>query len=397
MRGERRRLGAWILLLVAAVGVWGIVVGEGLAPRPGQTLPATAASAEPSFTPAPTSPSPAPTSTPSPSPTPEPTPEPGPPDISDASVAVTKPYTWDLLIGGGIVYGRGVQQRVELAGDARIPFADVRDLFRAADLGVATLEAVLSGEGNRYCTGCMTFVGNESYAGAIADAGIDVLSVAANHSGDAGRGGILDSIRALTAAGLASFGGGADLAAARAPAVVRVADVRVAFVGYNDVPPEFYGATETQAGHNHFFHDAAGYDRMRADIAAARAVADLVIVVTSWGIEYEPRPRPWVVTAARAMVDAGADAVLGDHPHWVQPVEVYRDRYIAYSLGNFVFDQMWSTETRLGTLHHLYFHGTQLVSVRIVPTIIEEYHRPRPLRPEEPLYRRTMERVDPAR
>ena len=132
---------------------------------------------------------------------------------------------------------------------------------------------------------------------------------------------------------------------------------------------------------------------MRADVAAARAVADLVIVVPHWGIEYEDHPRPWVVAAAHAMIDAGADVVLADHPHWVQSVELYGGHYIAYSMGNFVFDQMWSTETREGSIHRLFFDGARLISVRIQPTLLEDYSRPRPLAPDEPQFRETLERI----
>ncbi len=158
------------------------------------------------------------------------------------------------------------------------------------------------------------------------------------------------------------------------------------------MPPESYRATATRAGHAALVH-ADGYEAIRADIAAARRVADVVIVVTHWGIEYEDRPRPWIVEAAHAMIDAGADVVLGEHPHWVQSVEIYKGHYIAYSLGNFVFDQMWSIETRQGSLHRLFFDGTRLVSVRIVPTLLEDWHQPRPLAPDEPGYAQTLERI----
>ena len=95
------------------------------------------------------------------------------------------------------------------------------------------------------------------------------------------------------------------------------------------------------------------------------------------------------------MVDAGATVVIGDHPHWVQSVETYRGAYIAYSVGNFVFDQMWSKETREGSMHELFFDRSRLVAVRIRPTIIDDYFRPRLLRADEREYAETLLRIRP--
>jgi len=314
-------------------------------------------------------------------------------DVASDQVRVLAPYTWELVVGGEIIYGRGVQERVEKYGDPARPFAKVRDILRRADLAIATLEAPLSGEKNKYCDTCLTFVGNESYVTGIVDSGIKAVSMAANHIGDAGPKGVMDTMRTLAKAGIASFGAGADDEAARRPAILTTPGGRLALLAYADVPPEAYRATATRPGYAALVHDDKGYEAVRADIAAARRVADIVIVVTHWGIEYEDQPRPWIVNAAHMMVDAGADVVMGDHPHWVQSVEVYNGHYIAYSVGNFVFDQMWSTETRQGSLHRLFFDGTRLTSVRIVPTLLEDWHQPRPLSPDEPGYRQTMDRI----
>ncbi|MGH2499578.1 MAG: CapA family protein, partial [Candidatus Limnocylindria bacterium] len=302
---------------------------------------------------------------------------------------------WELVAGGGIVFGRGVQERIENrhGGDARPVFADVRALTRGADLAVATLEAPLSGDANRYCDRCLRFVGNERYVAALVDAGFDVLSLAANHIGDAGPQGVLDTMRVLDGAGIRHVGAGATEDAARRPLFTEVRGLRVAFLAYDDVAPQEYAATTDRPGHAWLAHDDPTYARVRAEVAAAKQRADLVVVVAHWGVEYEDQPRPWVVAAARAMVEAGAAVVIGDHPHWVQPVERYRGAYVAYSLGNFVFDQMWSARTRQGSLHRLWFDRGRLVSVRIVPTVLEDYYRPRPLDPTEPTHREVLERI----
>ena len=123
-------------------------------------------------------------------------------------------------------------------------------------------------------------------------------------------------------------------------------------------------------------HDDPTYAELRAEIRAAKAQADLLVVMPHWGIEYEDRPRDVEVAAAHAMVEAGADLIIGDHPHWVQSVELYQGAYVIYGIGNFVFDQMWSTETREGSLQRLSFVGSRLVAVRIMPTLIEDFFQP---------------------
>src|SRR5207247_3698225 len=106
----------------------------------------------------------------------------------------------------------------------------------------------------------------------------------------------------------------------------------------------------------------------KADIAAARrAGADVVIVYPHWGIEYRASPFAGQQALARAMIDAGADMVIGNHAHWVGAMEVYKGRPIWYALGNFVFDQTWSEPTSEGLLLELTFSGRRLVQVRLHP------------------------------
>jgi poly-gamma-glutamate synthesis protein (capsule biosynthesis protein) len=303
--------------------------------------------------------------------------------------------TWSLVAAGEIIFGRGVQERIEIkhGGDARSAFTEVRDLVRGADLAVATLEAPLSGDHNLWCDSCMRFVGNERYAKSLADAGFDVLSLAANHIGDAGAKGVVDTVAALDRSGIAHAGAGANEAAARRPAVAQVGRVHIAVLGYNDVPPESYAASSTRAGSARLVHDDPTYAALRAEVATAADSAAVVVVLAHWGIEYENAPRSQIVAAAHAMIEAGATVVIGDHPHWVQSVETYRGGYITYGIGNFVFDQMWSMETREGSIQELFFDRTKLVAVRIRPTIIEDYFRPRLLRTDEPAYRATLDRI----
>jgi poly-gamma-glutamate synthesis protein (capsule biosynthesis protein) len=263
------------------------------------------------------------------------------------------------------------------------------------------MESPLSGENNGYCHDCNVFVGDESFAPAVAKAGFDALSLATNHTGDAYGQGYLNTIRVLREQGIVPFGAGADLAEALRPAIIEVKGIRVAFIGNNDVPSSCCHATETQLGHVQFGHDDPGYPVLREQIAAAKKVADIVIVMSSlgWPSEYQESALPGTIAAARAMIDAGATAILGGQPHWVQGVEARAGTYIAYAMGNFIQDQMGRTvgfptdQTREGSIHRLYFDGTRLASVSILPTWLENYHQPRFPSPDEPQYRRALEQI----
>jgi poly-gamma-glutamate synthesis protein (capsule biosynthesis protein) len=174
----------------------------------------------------------------------------------------------------------------------------------------------------------------------------------------------------LSDAGIAAFGAGMDLAQARRPAVFEVQGIRFAFLGY-DAVSYYYAAEEGRAG-----TAPADPTWIAADIAAARTQADVVIPYFHWGVEYTHRANDAQVALAHLAVEAGADVVLGNHPHWVQGLEYFQQTPIIYSMGNFVFDQRLSLETRQGVIVHLVFRGPRLVGLRLEAIQIEDYYQP---------------------
>lgn len=311
---------------------------------------------------------------------------------------------WDLAAAQGIIYGRGVTWGMEKfsGGDPFAPFAKVAHVFQEADLAVSFMESALSDTNDgAYCHDCNVFVGDTSWVPAIAKAGFDALSLATNHTGDAREQGYLDTLRALRGEKIVPFGAGEDLAEALKPAVLEVKDIKVAFVGNNDVATSCCFAGEDSLGHVQFGHDDPEYTLLREQIAAAKKEADIVIVMSSlgWPSEYQDWALPQTIAAAHAMVEAGATAVLGGQPHWVGGVEAGDGTYIAYAMGNFIQDQMGravgfaNDKTRQGTIHRLYFEGTRLVAVRILPTWLENWHQLRFSSPGEPQYSEVLEQV----
>jgi poly-gamma-glutamate synthesis protein (capsule biosynthesis protein) len=241
----------------------------------------------------------------------------------------------------------------------------MRDLISSADLALANMEESAPNRFTFHRHGTV-FTGDPALLAGIARAGIDVASVASTHIGDGGRIGILQTIASLKKYGIVPFGAGPNLAAARQPAVFEMGGVKVAILGYDGISSRYYGATPTTTG------DAplkGGF--IKTDVAAARAAgAQVVIVFPHWGIEYTFGPSPLQRRLGRLAIDAGADMVIGNHPHWVQSVEIYKGKPIWYSLGNFTFDQSWSEPTLEGVSLELTFRGGTLVQAWMNPHIL---------------------------
>jgi poly-gamma-glutamate synthesis protein (capsule biosynthesis protein) len=206
-------------------------------------------------------------------------------------------------------------------------------------------------------------------------AGYDVMTVATNHVKDCGASScgdvaFLDTLANLRAAGIAPVGGGRNLAEARAPAVIEANGVRFAFLGYDAIAPHYH-AGETSAG-----TAPLREDDLREDVTSARANAEVVVVLPQWGIEYTSVPTVEQRRLGHMAIEAGATLVVGNHPHQVQANEVFGDAFVAYALGNFVFDQDWSVETEQGAILEAVFWGARLRSVRYHPVRIVDRHQP---------------------
>ncbi|HEX7125952.1 MAG TPA: CapA family protein, partial [Thermodesulfobacteriota bacterium] len=224
-------------------------------------------------------------------------------------------------------------------------------LLRDSDLTVANLEGPLSERGAPEVEKQFTFRVPPDSAFAMRRAGIDAVALANNHTLDQGRVGLEETLAALRAAGIAFAGAGASEREARAPARLVRRGVRIAMLSYSNTFPEEFWARGPAPG------TAFGHaDWIEADVRAARRDADLVIVSFHWGRELAPEPRDYQVRLGRLAVDAGADLVLGTHPHTLQGVERYKGALIFYSLGNFAFGS-YSHKVRDGVLARLTFRG----------------------------------------
>jgi hypothetical protein len=247
----------------------------------------------------------------------------------------------------------------------------MRDLIGSADLAVANSEEPAADHWTFHSSGTV-FTGNPALLAGVANAGFDVVSCGSNHIGDAGKAGVTQTIANLASHGLHAFGCGANLDAARKPAVVDVNGTKIAILSYDEVPPKSYWATATTAGSAPLLADY-----VKADVAAARAAgAQVVIIYPHWGNEYVFGPTAAQEDMAHVMIDAGADLVIGNHGHWVQSIEIYKGKPIWYALGNFTFDQGWSEPTLEGISLELTFRSGTLVQARMNPHVLVKSTQP---------------------
>ncbi len=199
----------------------------------------------------------------------------------------------------------------ELGGDYGYFFRNVADIFASDDLTVVNFEGTLSNRGERQ-EKTFAFRGDPEYVNILTSSSVEAASLANNHSGDYGEVSLTDTASALTNAGIFAFNG-------MSIASPMINGVKIALVGINALNPD----------------DAAQMEECirRAKINGAQ----IVILYIHWGIEKDTEPGADQTEMAHAAIDAGADLVLGSHPHVLQGVEKYNGRYIVYSLGNFCF------------------------------------------------------------
>lgn len=247
-----------------------------------------------------------------------------------------------LVFVGDVMLDDGPGRLVAAGGDPLAPFAA---LLADADYRIANLECPLATTGTAIPTKIYTFRADPR-ATRVLKGRFDAVSVANNHSGDYGRAAFLETLAVLDGAGIRHFGGGRNLVEAHAPLWIERKGLRIAVLGYDEFLPRAF-----EAGADYPGIAWSEDSHVIADIRSARAAgADIVIPFMHWGWEYEPGPNARQQQLARAMIDAGADAVVGGHPHVTQGAEVYRGKPIIYSLGNFVFDGFEAPEAKLGWL-----------------------------------------------
>jgi len=246
---------------------------------------------------------------------------------------------------GDIMLDRGVEYMVEKygEGDFKFPFLKITDVLKKADLLFGNLESVISDKGIKVGS-IYSFRAEPEAIEGLTYAGFNILSVANNHIFDYGREAMEDNFKRLKEAGIDYVGGGFNEKEVRSGIIKEIKGTKIIFLAYNNLGSEYWRATETKSG--------IGWldEKIKEDIKLAKEKSDLVIVSFHWGEEYQNQPNDEQKYFAHLAIDSGADLVIGHHPHVIQPIEKYKGGWMAYSLGNFVFDQYFSEETMKGLM-----------------------------------------------
>jgi poly-gamma-glutamate capsule biosynthesis protein CapA/YwtB (metallophosphatase superfamily) len=267
---------------------------------------------------------------------------------------------FSVFAAGDIYLGWHISDLMKKHGTA-YPFSRLTDEIGRHDIAIANLESVISSRGKPSWIKNFMFRISPEEGSALRESGIDVVSVANNHTMDFGREAFVDTLRSLEDMKIAYAGGGRKASAAMQPAIFEKGGTRIAFLAYSAWPSPLTAAAQDKAGIAHL-----EIEKVIEDIKKMKGQGALVLVSVHWGTQHTEKLEAGQVPMAHAMIDAGADAVLGHHSHCPQPVEIYKGKPVFYSLGNFVFGR-WNRDMKHNISAVLKFEGKALESVEILP------------------------------
>lgn len=268
-----------------------------------------------------------------------------------------------VIATGDVIPARSVNFKAVSLNNFKWPYENIAEVLKSADITFINLEAPLL----NYCLPAqegMIFCGTSKNIEGLVYSGVDIASLANNHAGNYGEKGVLETVSILLKNGISVTG-------INGPLIRDVKGLKIAFLGYNDI-------SKPQPGVSNFDEQ-----KIKSEISEARKQVDIVVVTYHWGVEYRDQPDERQKYLAHLTIDSGADLVIGNHPHWIQPIEIYKGKLIAYAHGNLVFDQEWSQKTKEGIIGIYTFYDNSLVDVEYLPISIQNYGQPKFLEGEE--------------
>lgn len=277
-------------------------------------------------------------------------------DSHDWTSDIPADKKWTLIVTGDIIPARSVNYQTIKNNDFNWAWKNISPILASGDITLINLESPLPPDCPVTNEG-MIFCGSEKHIEGLLAAHVTIANFANNHMGNYGEQGIEQTKQLMENNSIQVSGLGE-------PAIFKVKGVRVAFLGFDDIGPNVVPIAK------------ADEEEMKKEITNAKKVADIVIVSMSWGVEYTDKPSERQTQLAYWVIDSGADLVIGNHPHWIQPVELYKGKVIMYAHGNTIFDQMWSEKTKEGVIGKYTFYGKDLVDIEFIPTYIKDYGQP---------------------
>jgi len=275
---------------------------------------------------------------------------------------------------GDIMLDRGVEYMInkEGKGDFKFPFLKIEKDLARADILFGNLEGPVSDKGIKVGS-IYSFRMDPKVIEGLDYAGFDILSLANNHMLDYTRAALEDTMNRLEQKKIDYVGAGLEKEAFSLK-IKEVGDTKVGFLAYTDLGSKNWRASENEVGMA--WISTEDINKIKEDIKIAKDRTDVLIVSLHSGQEYISEPTDFKKKFSKACIEAGADVVLGHHPHVVQRVERYKEGWIAYSLGNFVFDQSFSKETMEGLLLEIIITNGRIEKVRERKVNISEFFQP---------------------
>jgi poly-gamma-glutamate synthesis protein (capsule biosynthesis protein) len=261
-----------------------------------------------------------------------------------------------IISTGDIIPGRMVNVKSTQYQDFTWAFKNVWETLEKADLTVANLEAPLMKNCAATSEG-MSFCGSDKHIEGIKQAGIDLVTLANNHSDNYGQDGITETTNLLRNNSISFTGLGETT-------FLTIKNIRFAFLGYN-------------------FLLEQNLEKITQEISFAKNQSDIVIVFPHWGEEYEEIPSAFETDTKKKLLNAGADVILGNHPHIIQPLTIDGNSLTFFAHGNFIFDQMWSEETKKGFILKTYIYRGKIIDAEATPVYIKDFGQPEIVTGEE--------------
>lgn len=274
---------------------------------------------------------------------------------------------WTLIASGDINFSRTVDARIEKFGGSW-PLNELASTIKGADYSIVNLESPFYSKGSPTLSGSLILRGNPKGIDSLVNAGIDLVSLANNHATDMGEAGIIETKQLLDQNKVGYLGAGQTEEEAYLPKQMTIKNLKVGFVAFS------YGTNLDKKGVEVALNDK---EKAVSIITGLKKENDLVIAICHCGGEYQPKPNASQKEFAHTLVDAGANVYIGHHPHIPQPIEVYNNALIAYSLGNLVFDQEPIENRDRSALLKINFFGKTIKSYELIPYQIYNKGQPK--------------------
>lgn len=284
---------------------------------------------------------------------------------------VTLAAVGDLMFGDSPqVCGSGVASQIRRHGPS-FPLRHVAERLRAADITLGNLEIVISAHDWKTTSfDRRIYRGQPESLDGLEDAGVDVVSVCTNHMMQHGQEGLDETIGLLRDRGIEIIGADCPHLDLGNASFLERDGLRFGFLAFNDQPQQYDLSPPAWP--------TPDLDLIREAVLGIRDQVDVVVVTLHWGDEFIDTPSPDQVELGHALIDAGVDILIGHHPHILQGVERYKGGVIAYSLGNFVYDQ-WQLRLRRSMILRLDVRGARDIDCELEPVLINKTHQPVPL------------------